>query len=104
MGKQSLELERAPIPASALPCHGVGQLLPCVGAGGRGRRGKRRKPVPDKNAPSIVTGEMVKPAAREGESPEITGTVEVGKDQEEYVVRQVRKSMNHASLSVTLDL
>ncbi|KAG7286580.1 hypothetical protein NEMBOFW57_008891 [Staphylotrichum longicolle] len=45
---------------------------------------------------------MMKPAAREGESPEITGTVEVGKDQEEYVVRQVRKSMNHASLSVTL--
>lgn len=45
---------------------------------------------------------MMKPAAGEGESPEITGTVEVGKDQEEYVVRQVRKSMNHASLSVTL--
>ena len=103
MGKQGLELKGAPIPTSALPCHRLGQLLPCMGAGGRGWRGKRRKPVSDKDTPSIVAGEMVKPAAGEGKSPEVTGTFEVGEDQEKYVVGQICKSMDHSSLSVALD-
>jgi hypothetical protein len=62
---------------------------------GRGRYNKRREPVSNKNAPSIAADEMVKPAAGERKTPEISGAFEAGEDKEEDVVRQVRQSMGH---------
>ena len=86
MRKQGLKLKGPLVPAPALPGHGLGQLRPCVGSCGRSRRGKRRKAVPDKDAPPIVADEVVKAAAGQGQRPEVAGAFEAGKHQEEDVV------------------
>lgn len=68
--------------------------------GWKGRR-ERRKPVPDKDAPPIAADEVLEPAARKGESPEVTSALRLGENQEEDVVGESRKlvTMGHSGCS-----
>lgn len=95
LGQQGLELQGALVPAAALPCHGLGELGPGVGARGRYGRVERGEAVPDKDAPPIVGDEVVQSPAGEGEGPEIMGALELAEDEVEDVVGQVGETMGH---------
>jgi hypothetical protein len=56
---------------------------------------ERRKPIFDENSPSIVAHKVVKAAARQAKGSKIASAVQVCQDQEENVVRQIRKLMPH---------